>query len=99
MAGLTMYHDRQGRRMCGDGLGLLHKSALKVKVQTKIQAIKSFECMDADIQSRSGSIKLVIIYRHPKSSKAVFLTDFTQLLEGHAWAYGHVIIAGDFNFY
>jgi hypothetical protein len=88
----------------GGGVFLLLRKGFHV-VQHPTSTFRSFELGDFSISSHAASMRLVIVYRMPRSKKntatpATFLTEFSTYLEVLASAHSdNVLICGDFNFH
>ena len=87
-----------GRR--GGGLALIYRSTLKIS-KIPLQPFTTFESLCARFTTTSGtkpfSFILLTVYRPPSSSKSIFLSEFTTLLEDLATSPSELIITGDFN--
>ena len=98
-SGYLFHHiPRVGR---GGGVGVLIRNSLSVTKQPKLDA-SSFESIDLSIKAVSTCIHLLVIYRIPPSKKnklspAMFLEEFSKLLENVSTSSGQLIIVGDIN--
>src|SRR5207244_8768092 len=82
----------------GGGLALIFKSCLKIKT-VSIPLFSSFEALCVRLTIASSSYTILTIYRPPSSSKALFSTEFSTLLEDLIPSPSELIITGDFNFH
>ena len=84
----------------GGGLALIYRSTLKV-AKIPIQNFTSFEslCVRFTTTSKTKPLSFILltIYRPPSSSKSIFLSEFSTLLEDLATTPSELIITGDFN--
>lgn len=86
----------------GGGIALLYTNDIKLTSNTKLTKYKSYQVMEAVLNSKSGLIRLINIYRPPYSKKArytesMFLEEFENYLGDLSNKPGTPIIAGDFN--
>jgi len=89
------------RKTTGGGIGLLHRSNIKIGTKTLVKA-SSFEHMEIILKSWSPEVRIIILYRPPPSAKnglkiSTFWIEFSDLLERVALLPGKVVIVGDFN--
>ena len=87
----------QGRR--GGGVGLIHRTNIKVKNETGVQFM-SFEHMAVTLSAKSTVIRIIVLYRPPLSKKnglkfTTFLEEFSKLLEDVMLLSGKLYILGD----
>ena len=78
------------------------RDGLDVHVHKRELTFTSFELLDLSVSLRPQSLRLLVIYRPPSSSKAgatfsKFLAEFADLLETVLFSAGRFIILGDFN--
>ena len=84
------------------GLAILYNPALKVKVNTKAESYKSFEHMEATLQTEEELLRFIDFYRPPYSkghryTEKDFVLELDDNLEHLITQPGVPIIAGDFN--
>ena len=96
-------HQRPRAKRRGGGVAVIARSNLVVK-EKKCHDFQSFESLDITFQSKSELLRILVIYRPPRSSSnrvstSSFLSDFTELLESVVIEPGRLMIAGDFNFH
>ena len=87
----------------GSGIGVLLRKGFKVS-RNEWQPFSSMECMDLLINHGSSFIRLVTIYRPPRSKKnrttpSTFFQVFPSLLETVSLTSGYLLINGDYNFH
>ena len=87
----------------GGGVAVVCRSNLSVENKTR-HSFKSFECLDISIRSRGQLLRIIVVYRPPKSkangaSSTDFFNDFPSLLEEVIPSPGRLLIVGDFNFH
>jgi len=102
--GYTFQHAPRPRQKRGGGIGILHKSALKISVQetSALSNFTHFELMDCLINLNNQSIRLSIIYRPPPSTQngfknSVFFQEWHNYMDQLASDPHELIIAGDVN--
>ena len=86
----------------GGGIALLYNKDLKLTPNSKVAKYKSFQVMEAVLETTSGLVRLINIYRPPytkkaKHTEATFLCEFEQYLCNLSEKPGYPIMAGDFN--
>ncbi len=95
-----MYHVPRATK--GGGVCILAKHGVDVRMN-ETTAFKSFEYIDATTKVNSSSLRVVTVYRPPKSRNSqtptVFFNEFGTLLESVLHHPGHLLILGDFNFH
>ena len=85
----------QGKR---GGIAILFRSHLKIET-TPLPSFSSFEVLGARLTIASTSCIFITVYRPPSSSKILFSSEFTTLLETFISCPSEIIITGDFNFH
>ena len=88
----------------GGGIAFLYRKWLKLKLNEKVVKYKSFQVMEALLETTLGQVRLVNVYRPGYSKKARhtqcdFLDEFEEYLTDLKDKSGAPIIAGDFNFH
>ena len=81
---------------------MLFNPALKLKVNTKAESYKSFEYMEATLQTEEELLRFIDFYRPPYSkghryTEKDFVLELDDFLEHLMTQPGVPIIAGDFN--
>ncbi|XP_070556586.1 uncharacterized protein [Ptychodera flava] len=100
ITGYNVYHQsRSGRR--GGGVAVIARSNLRAE-EKQPGSFRSFESLDVLLKVSSQSLRVITIYRPPKSQKNgstfnEFLTEFSTLLESVVPSACRLVIAGDFN--
>ncbi|XP_046647795.1 uncharacterized protein LOC124337825 [Daphnia pulicaria] len=94
--GFTAVHKPRGGPTKGGGIALLYRDSIRL-TQRQNTTFSSFEYMDVSFSVKSTTIRQVIIYRPPKESKAVFIEQFSELLEMIIVSEEKLLITGDFN--
>ena len=89
------------RKSRGGGVGFVFKNHLKTKLDF-IDNFTSFECCSILVQSQSATIRFIVLYRTPPSSKnnikkSTFISEFADLLEQSSTFSGRLVLIGDFN--
>ena len=89
------------RRSRGGGVGFVFRKHLKTKLDV-IDNFTSFECCSILVQSQSATIRFIVLYRIPPSSKnnirkSTFISEFADLLEQSSTFSGQLVLLGDFN--
>jgi len=102
ISGYNVYQKSRSKRR-GGGVAILARTNLLVKEKTP-HTYKSFECLDVTFRCRSELLRLVVVYRPPRSDKNKsttrdFISEFASLLELKIVEPGHLLICGDFNLY
>ena len=82
----------------GGGLAFIYRSSYKVS-KLPISEFTSFESLAVRITLASSSLTILNIYRPPSTSKTVFLSEFSTLLEDLVSLPSEILITGDFNFH
>ena len=82
----------------GGGIAILFRSHLKIET-ISLPLFSSFEVLGARLTIASTSYIFLTVYRPPSSSKTLFSSEFTTLLETFISSPSEIIITGDFNFY
>jgi exonuclease III len=100
--GFSMVHEPRlsGR---GGGVAIIHRDSLHVQ-SSEHQVFKSFDYIERKFSIRSASLKFVVIYRPPPSSKnkltvSDFMDEFGKYLESLLICSSRLVICGDFNFH
>ena len=88
----------------GGGIAFLYRKWLKLKLNEKVVKYKSFQVMEALLETTLGSVRLINVYRPGYSKKARhtqcdFLEEYEEYLSDLKDKSGCPIIAGDFNFH
>ena len=81
----------------GGGVGILFKDGLRIRRVGRDVRFSSFEHLEAMVTTPSRDIRLVVLYRSPKSAPTGFLEDFSSFLDSLVLVRGLVIIVGNFN--
>ena len=86
----------------GGGIAFLSRKELMLSSNEKVVKYKSFQVMEAVIQTTTGLIRLVNVYRPPYTKKArytesTFLEEFEDYICDLLAKPGKPMIAGDFN--
>ena len=86
----------------GGGVGLMHRSSLKVHPQKQNVTFESFEYTDLIMNVPGKCFRITVVYRptpspENKLTPAMFLCDFQFFLELISSATGESVIIGDFN--
>lgn len=86
----------------GGGIAFLYRKDITLKINTKVTKYKSYQVMEAVLNTKSGLIRLVNVYRPPYTKKArftesMFLEEFEDYLGDLLNKPGMPVIAGDFN--
>jgi hypothetical protein len=82
----------------GGGVGVLFKDGLRVKTSIT-ETYQSFEFIDVHLRSIQN-IVILVVYRPPDTACALFLEEFSRLLERITAEHcGRLLITGDFNFH
>ena len=96
---------RPGDRQ-GGGVGLVYKSAIKVKVHgsSKDDGYTHFEHMDCDLSVDKTSFRLAVVYRpgptkENRLKNAVFFYQWSTFLAEYATQSKEIVIVGDLNFH
>ena len=84
---------REGKK--GGGLASIFSDNFNFKPLT-LGNFRSFEYQASILESKS-SVPMINIYRPPKSSKALFLTEISELLSICSTKYDRTLIIGDIN--
>jgi hypothetical protein len=87
----------------GGGLAVLHKQTLDVAM-IPVTATQTFEYMETVITTPNKVIRLLNVYRPPKSEKHVstrrdFIQEFGDFMERYSVCSGELLLVGDFNFH
>lgn len=80
----------------GGGLALIYRSHLKIQI-VSIPQFSSFESFCVRFSISSTSYTILTIYRPPLTSKSLFNSELSTLLEDLASHPSELIITGDFN--
>ena len=106
-AAYTLHHRPRsdGRREGGVGVLVSNRIKLTTRQVSVDPKVASFEHMELVITVSSITIRLVIIYRMPRSKRAVntdgeqlsFCDEFSNYIEKLSCASGVILLAGDFN--
>jgi exonuclease III len=86
----------------GGGIGMIFNKNLRLKNNSRVKKYKSYQVMEAVLETDSGIIRLVNVYRPPYTKKArytecYFLEEFSEYLCDLSGKPGTPVIAGDFN--
>ena len=86
----------------GGGIAIIYKGNIKLQINNQISKYKTFEAMEATLQTKSELLRLTNIYRSPYSKKnrytpKSFLQEFEEYLDTLDEKTGMPIIVGDFN--
>ena len=84
---------REGKK--GGGLAIIFSDTLKYR-SLSLGTFSTFE-YQATILENQSSVLMISIYRPPKSSKALFLTEISELLSICSTDYERTLICGDAN--
>ena len=92
------------KHRAGGGIALLYRKWLTLKLNEKVVKYKSFQVMEALLETTLGQVRLVNVYRPGYSKKARhtqcdFLDEFEEYLTDLKDKSGTPLIAGDFNFH
>ena len=83
-----------------DGYGgvgiLLSKKFSKIKIREDL-SYESFESLVMDCYYNNIKFVIVVVYRSPRLSKALFVQDFYDLLDALEFNQSKLVICGDFN--
>ena len=79
------------------GVAIIQSKSLSVKIMSRPQAA-SYESMAIELLQRSSLVKLIVIYRLPKSKSKQFVSEFENLLDILMLSSGKILIVGDFNY-
>ena len=101
ISGYNFYHQSRSQRR-GGGVAVLARSNLRL-VEKRSKIFQSFELLDVTFKSASQLLRIIAVYRPPKSTKNMatisdFISEFSTLLETVVPSSGHLLVAGDFNF-
>ena len=80
----------------GGGIAVICRKSMNPKQLSTVD-YSSFEHDVLRLSTKSGHIRLIIVYRPPSTSKDIFIDEFTTLLETHIFSTDKVLIVGDFN--
>jgi hypothetical protein len=105
-SGYEFKHAPRPANRKGGGVGLLYKSAIKVKIHdsSKSGEYTHFEYMDCDLTTDNTSLRLAVVYR-PRPTRengfknAVFFDQWSTFLAGYVTHSKEIIIVGDLNFH
>jgi hypothetical protein len=81
----------------GGGLACIYRSDLKIS-KLALSDFTSFESQCFRISFPTNSLTIINAYRPPSSSKTIFLSEFSTLLEDFITLPSELLITGDFNF-
>ena len=90
----AVHAPRASRR--GGGLALIFKTTITVRLNAN-PVFQTFELLDCSISLKPCSLRILVVYRPPSSSKASFLEEFASLLEQATLTNEKFLIVGDFN--
>ena len=90
----AVHAPRASRR--GGGLALIFKTTITVRLNAN-PVFQTFELLDCSISLKPCSLRILVVYRPPSSSKASFLEEFASLLEQATLTNEKLLIVGDFN--
>ena len=97
------YYSAPRMNRAGGGVGVFLRKGFNV-LWNKSLPFSSMEYIDLDIIHGTSSMRLVTIYRPPRSKKncatpAMFFEEFSNLLETLTITPGPLILSGDYNFH
>ena len=101
--GYTLHHRPRDDGRRGGGVGVLVNSKLKLSTrQVSVnENVSSFESMELVLTISSVTIRLVTIYRMPRSKgngdQVTFCDELSNYMEKLSCASGIIVMAGDFN--
>lgn len=86
----------------GGGVALIYRTTLKCSRCSPQSKTKSFECLEVTVSTSSASLKLVIVYRPPPSSKngltqSDFYKEFADYMTSLQSSPANLLVIGDFN--
>ena len=86
----------------GGGIAIFYRKDINLKSNDKVKKYKSCQVMEALLNTKTGLIRLVNVYRPPYTKKArytesMFLEEFEDYLTDLSNKPGRPIIVGDFN--
>ena len=93
--GFRLHHNPRSSQR-GGGVGVLVKKGMSVKRQSNVD-MATFEYIELFITAVSSHIRLIVIYRPPKLSRAKFVVEFSEFIEKLSVMSGKLLICGDFN--
>ena len=101
--GYTLKHVPRTTGRAG-GVAIVYKDCFELELKPKQLSPKSFEYMETMLKAGSEHIRLVVLYRPPRSpknklTKTVFLQELSELLELLSTSSGKLLLVGDFNFH
>jgi len=80
----------------GGGVAVIYKDTFKFKTVATLD-FSTFEYSDQTLTHLSTHLRTIVLYRPPNTSLALFLEEFSTLLESVAVSPGKLILLGDFN--
>ena len=99
---LTMtYSNNHAHKDAGVALRYLSEKNISVKRSSK-HAFNSFESMELELKCRGTLLRMIILYRPPRSMKNTssigdFFKEFSTFIETQMSSSGMFLIGGDFN--
>lgn len=82
----------------GGGVGVIHRTELKITQKHLPQSASSYECLQICFPLRHTTLTICIIYRPPGTCLRMFMTELSDLLEQiTSSVHGEVLLVGDFN--
>ena len=90
------------RPRCGGGLGIIYKNNIPLQINNRLPKYKSFEVMEATLQTPKELLRFINIHRTPYSKKHrytvnAFLNEFEGYLDSLDGKTGTPMLVGDFN--
>jgi hypothetical protein len=83
----------------GGGVGIVYKAGLEIDLLKEHEKYETFEHMEVVLKQKSQCYRLIVLYRPPSTSRASFITEFTDFVDRKSMERGHLILVGDFNFH
>ena len=87
---------RPNGRGRGGGIALVYRDTLKMEEQ-QIETFSTFEHMELLLTAGNSSIRIVPVYRPPKTLHSLFLEQFEILMDSVMTKPGKLLCIGDFN--
>ena len=83
----------------GGGVAILYRNTIRVDPPPSDLTISAttFEWLSLSLVVNSVSIRLIVVYRPPRSCIPIFLTEFSRLLDLLINMPGKLLVVGDFN--
>ena len=100
--GYSFLHSARSQCKAGGGIGLLYKSSMSVKEVTSESNFKTFEHQEFQLNLRSSTVCVTMLYRPPPSAANgftfnSFIDEFSDYLASFSSSSKSVFIMGDFN--